>query len=267
METGASRRQILDLLRQRPHTTGELAAQYVSSRLAVMKHLKVLEVAGLVAVRRRGRERWNYLDAIPLQRMIERWLQPYRSSWAAALLKLQRYVEATGGTDMPQSNLTTDGINVIQIAQDLHLAAPRAAVFAALTGDLSAWWGAPYLQDATRAQTVTREPRLGGLMFERWSDNERAIWAVVTDYKQDARIILRGAMAMPGVVEGYIRFDLEDAQDGGTDLKLTHHAMGEVNNELRVGYHGGWEDLLGNRLRAWVENGEKLGIGHEPPQP
>lgn len=51
-----TRRQILDLLRLQPRTTGQLAEQFPSTRFAVMKHLNVLEEAGLVLARRQGRE-------------------------------------------------------------------------------------------------------------------------------------------------------------------------------------------------------------------
>src|SRR5215470_1745511 len=58
-----TRRRILDLLRERPLITGEIAAQFPISRIAVMRHLEVLSEAGLVTSRKRGRERWHYLNA------------------------------------------------------------------------------------------------------------------------------------------------------------------------------------------------------------
>lgn len=61
-----TRRTILDLLRVAPRTSGQLAAQFETTRFAVRKHLNRLEAAGLVVVRRTGRERWNYLNAMPL---------------------------------------------------------------------------------------------------------------------------------------------------------------------------------------------------------
>jgi DNA-binding transcriptional ArsR family regulator len=61
-----TRRRILDLLRQQPLITGEIAAQFPISRIAVMRHLDVLSQAGLVASRKRGRQRWHYLNTVPL---------------------------------------------------------------------------------------------------------------------------------------------------------------------------------------------------------
>jgi DNA-binding transcriptional ArsR family regulator len=88
-----SRRRILDLLRDGPRTTRDLSGSFDSSRFAVMKHLRVLERARLVSVRRRGRERWNYLNPIPIQTIYERWMTPYAAMWAGELLDLKRTVE------------------------------------------------------------------------------------------------------------------------------------------------------------------------------
>lgn len=93
-----TRRRILDLLRDGPRTTGALAESFRRlSRFAVMKHLAVLESAGLVVVRRRGRERWNHLNAVPIRAIYERWVRPYEAVWATRLLSLQRHIEGRKG--------------------------------------------------------------------------------------------------------------------------------------------------------------------------
>ena len=89
-----SRRRILDLLRQRPATTGELSESFDFSRFAVMKHLKVLEQAGLILVERRGRERYNHLNAVPIQAIYRRWIRPFEALPADRLLQLKALVEA-----------------------------------------------------------------------------------------------------------------------------------------------------------------------------
>lgn len=89
-----TRRKVLDLLRARARTTGELCSAFPGlSRFAVMKHLGVLHEAGLVTVRREGRVRWNHLNAVPLRRMYERWVSRYEDEWAGALLRLQARAE------------------------------------------------------------------------------------------------------------------------------------------------------------------------------
>lgn len=58
-----------------------------------MKHLDVLERAGLVLARRQGRQVWNHLNAVPLREVYERWVGKHESATAAALLRLKRHVE------------------------------------------------------------------------------------------------------------------------------------------------------------------------------
>jgi DNA-binding transcriptional ArsR family regulator len=71
-----TRRRILDLLRERPRTASELAEPFPATRFAGMKHLAVLQKAGLVLRRRSGRERWNHLNAVPLRRGYDRSVKP-----------------------------------------------------------------------------------------------------------------------------------------------------------------------------------------------
>jgi len=88
-----TRRRILDLLRERPRTTGELDEAFETTRFAVMKHLKVLVAAGLVVVERRGRERVNHLNPVPIQRIYRRWIRPFEAERADSLLRLKRRLE------------------------------------------------------------------------------------------------------------------------------------------------------------------------------
>jgi DNA-binding transcriptional ArsR family regulator len=90
-----TRRHILDVLKAEPHTTGMLCDLLPEmDRCTVMQHLKVLEDAGLIIVERRGRERWNHLDALPIQAIHERWIGPYAAYAASMLSKLKSQVEA-----------------------------------------------------------------------------------------------------------------------------------------------------------------------------
>ena len=88
------RRQILDDLRDQPLTTGTLCAHFPElDRCTVMQHLKVLEEAGLVVPVRRGRERWNHLNAVPIQQIHERWIGPHAEHAAAMLTRLKEEAE------------------------------------------------------------------------------------------------------------------------------------------------------------------------------
>ena len=89
------RRQILDTLKDQPMTTGSMCAMFEKlDRCTVMQHLKVLEDAGLVIAERRGRERWNHLNAIPIHDIHERWIGPHAAAASAKLARLKTSIEA-----------------------------------------------------------------------------------------------------------------------------------------------------------------------------
>jgi DNA-binding transcriptional ArsR family regulator len=84
------RRELLDALRDTPQTTGMLCARFPArDRCTVMQHLKVLEDAGLVVAVRKGRERWNHLNALPIKRIHDRWIGPYAARAADLLDRLE----------------------------------------------------------------------------------------------------------------------------------------------------------------------------------
>lgn len=90
-----TRRAILDELRRGPRTTGTLAEAFPTTRFAVMKHLAVLVETGLVTVERRGRERLNHLNPVPLRQVYERWVRPHADAAAEVALRLADHAEAS----------------------------------------------------------------------------------------------------------------------------------------------------------------------------
>ena len=88
------RRQILDDLKDQPLTTGTLCAHFPElDRCTVMQHLGVLEEAELVIPERKGRERWNHLNPLPLHEIHERWIGPHAAGAVARLARLKREIE------------------------------------------------------------------------------------------------------------------------------------------------------------------------------
>jgi len=88
------RRRICDELKLRPLTTKQVCACFPElDRTTVMLHLRVLEDAGLVVPVRKGRERFNYLDAMPIQAIHERWIGPLAAHAAGRLGRLKRELE------------------------------------------------------------------------------------------------------------------------------------------------------------------------------
>ena len=89
-----ARRAILDSLRARDgQTLTDLEPQFEMSRFGVMKHLKVLEDAALIVTTRRGRFKYHYLNALPLQEMLDRWVAPFLRPHAQSLSDLKTKLE------------------------------------------------------------------------------------------------------------------------------------------------------------------------------
>lgn len=249
-----TRRRILDLLRERPLTTGEISAQFPVSRIAVMRHLEVLAEAGLAVSRKQGRQRWHYLNAVPVERLHRRWTDPAAAGFASALLRLQDKVEAEG-RPMEAFRPTVD------IALDIEIAGPPAAVFAALTADIGGWWGPPFV--TSRATSLTLDLQLGGLFTELWETGGQVI-AAVTGWAQDEHLVLTGPFHM-GVGIGVASFDLAP-RGTGTMLRFSFRAIGVLDAEMAGALARGWAELVGTRLKGLVESGLRVGIDcGQPP--
>jgi len=90
-----TRRAILDLVRDKPgQGVGELAQSFDVSRIAVMNHLAVLELANLIISQKDGRTRRLYLNAAPIQMIHDRWLSDFSAHWASKLTGLKYAAEA-----------------------------------------------------------------------------------------------------------------------------------------------------------------------------
>ena len=91
-----TRRFLLDALYQRDgQTLTELETRLDMTRFGVMKHLRVLEDAGLVATRRSGREKLHFLNPVPIRLIHDRWIDKYTEPWVAVLSDLKQRLEST----------------------------------------------------------------------------------------------------------------------------------------------------------------------------
>jgi len=89
-----TRRGLLDeLFRLDGQTLSELERGLPMTRFGVMKHLRVLEEAGLVTTRRRGREKLHFLNPVPIRLVHDRWVSKYAEPWAAGLSELKHDLE------------------------------------------------------------------------------------------------------------------------------------------------------------------------------
>jgi DNA-binding transcriptional ArsR family regulator len=89
-----SRRLLLDLLFERDgRTLTELESRLEMTRFGAMKHLRLLEDAGLVVSRKVGRTRLHYLNAVPIRQIHDRWIDKFTARSVSALLELKRQLE------------------------------------------------------------------------------------------------------------------------------------------------------------------------------
>ncbi|WP_323762626.1 helix-turn-helix transcriptional regulator [Maricaulis sp.] len=90
----ATRREMLDIVRNDPGcSVGEVARNFDVSRVAVMRHLSVLEEAGLIISDKRGRTRHLYMNVVPIQMIHDRWSSEYSALWAGRMLDIKYLAE------------------------------------------------------------------------------------------------------------------------------------------------------------------------------
>jgi len=221
------RRRLLDLLRAGPQTTGHLAQAIPElSRFAVMQHLDVLTTVDVVVVQRRGRERYNHLNPVPLRRWYERWVVPLADDSASQLLALQRHVDTTGATAMT----FTEPVRTVRIESQLRFDAPPERVFAALTGDTTAWFPHSYGGELTKRVVV--EPRVGGAHYEDWGDGQGYLYGHVTQWRPPSHFSLRGRVT-PGSILDTVYEITEDGEQ--SVLRMSKVATGPMTEEQAGG--------------------------------
>jgi uncharacterized protein YndB with AHSA1/START domain len=90
-----TRRSLLDeLFRQDGQSLSELEERFAMTRFGVMKHLRLLEEAGLVVARRHGRQKLHFLNPVPIRLVHDRWVSKYAEPWTAALSDIKRQLES-----------------------------------------------------------------------------------------------------------------------------------------------------------------------------
>ena len=95
----ATRRDLLvNLAKNSPKTASQLAEEYPMSRQGILKHLDILENAGLVATRKEGREKLYTLTLEPLSEL-ETWIQELGAIWDTRLMRLKNFLESDDGNE------------------------------------------------------------------------------------------------------------------------------------------------------------------------
>jgi len=254
------RREILDALRDGPRSTGWLAESFPElSRFAVMQHLGVLESAGLLVVRRDGRNRLNFINPAPLEEIRSRWLNRFSSASGRAALALKHHLEQPVETIQQEAPPVTNPnptpvARAVRVECELRIEAPASRVFEALTTEQHRWY--PYTYGGDRVRDIVFEPRVGGSCYEDWGDGAGHWYSTVTHYDPPSAVTLRGAL--PGGTTLENTFAL--AADG--DATVVRHSMvafGELTDEEVAGIHGhGTISLFEPQLRAWLEHNQPV---------
>ena len=227
------RRRLLDLLRDGPATTGALARQLPElSRFAVMQHLGVLADAGVVIAERRGRDRFNYLNPVPLREWYERWVQPMADADAAGLLALKRTAE-TGVhamSDVTESDAIisagTEPIRTVRLAYELRIQASAQRTFEVMTQRSLDWF--PHTYGGDRVRRVVLEPRVGGQHYEDWGDGRGHLYGQVTAFDPPGHWATRGRLS-PGTILD-TEYELTD-EPGVVTIRVTKVAVGPISEQ------------------------------------
>jgi uncharacterized protein YndB with AHSA1/START domain len=252
-----TRRRLIELLRDGPRTTGELCRAFRTTRFATMKHLGVLKRAGIVEVRRLGRERWNVLNPGPLREVEGRWpgLLPVERHGLAA--PAAPAAPASSAPAAPTASTATPppATPIASFSTEAFIDAAPWRVFDALTQNLAAWWGGPHLRSA-EATNLVLEPQPGGRFVEEWGHRQGALRAVVTAIKQDEHLELTGTLV--GQAAGVLEIRLE-RREGGTLLRaeLTMGGGDAADSDAAT---RALDDLFKARLKAFVEEGRRSGV-------
>jgi uncharacterized protein YndB with AHSA1/START domain len=228
-----TRRQLLDeLFREDGQTLTALEERFPMSRFGVMKHLRVLEEAGLVVPRREGREKRHFLNPVPIRLVHDRWVSKYAEPWAAGLSELKTrlerpvekvfeiYIRVT--PERLWEAITDPEIRTkFNFGASVHSDWQVGSTYALQAGDLPLGEGEVLEADPPR--------RLVHTMTALWSDDVKA--------------------------EGPSRVTWE-IEPVGDSCRLT-----VVHDELREGaneeLYGGWPMILSG-LKTWLETGSVL---------
>jgi uncharacterized protein YndB with AHSA1/START domain len=231
-----TRRSLLDeLFAQDGQTLSALEQRLPMTRFGVMKHLKVLEEAGLVVARKRGREKLHFLNPVPIRLVHDRWVSKYAEPWAATLTGLKKSIEEDIMEKVFEIYIKTSPERLWEAITDSELR--RKYSFG--VGVRSDWTpGSRY----EAAQPTMSTPIAEGENLEV-DPPRRLVQSFTALWSDDVR------------AEGTSRvtWDIEPVGDS-CRLTVTHDQLREdANNEI----YGGWPMILSG-LKTLLETGETL---------
>lgn len=152
-------------------------------------------------------------------------------------------------SEQPAPSGTLQGVSVMHIRQEHHIAASRPAIWDLLTRRIDDWWSHPYrVQDRDSMMRLEMAPH--GSLSEQWGDDGFATWGQVSQLDPQTTLELTGPCGM-GAVHGVYTFHLLDQEDGVL-LTLTHDAFGPIRDDVQRTFEEAWEMMLA-RLKELAE--------------
>jgi uncharacterized protein YndB with AHSA1/START domain len=205
------------------------------TRFGVMKHLKVLEEAGLVVTKKRGREKLHFLNPVPIRLVHDRWVSKYAEPWAATLTGLKRKLEDKTMEKVFEIYIKTTPERLWQAITDPEL----RAKYTFGVGIQSDWTnGSQYAAVQEKAGvTISEGENLEVDPPRRLVQSFNALW--------DDDVKAEGTSR--------VTWEIEQVQDS-CRLVVTHDQLSEdANNQI----YGGWPMILSG-LKTLLETGEEL---------
>ena len=253
-----SRRRLLDLLFERDgRTLTELESSLPMTRFGVMKHLRVLETAGLISTRKVGRERLHYLNPVPIQLIADRWINKYSAARASALVDLKTVLEARNvlATTEGRSAMTTDPSP--RLVYQIIINAPQEQVWAAIT---TAEFTARYYYGSTLKTDLT----VGSPFTYTMPNGAAIVEGTVVASEPPSRLVHTYHSNWPPMNEDApttVTWELE-AMPGGVTKVTVVHADFQGETATYAGLQsGGWAWILSN-MKTLLETGAPMPQGY-----
>lgn len=244
-----SRRRLLDLLFERNgRTLTELESELPMTRFGVMKHLRLLEEAGLIATRKVGREKLHYLNPVPIQLISDRWLNKYSAARASALVDLKTALE--GG-----NIVTVD--SKPRLVHQIIINAPQERVWEAITKPEFTsryYYGSILKTDLTVGSPFTYHMANGSPIIE----------GEVVASEPPNRLVHTYHSLWPPMNEDaptQVTWELQPMPGGVTRVTVVHEDFQGETATYQGLQSGGWAWILSN-MKTVLETGEPMPQGY-----
>jgi DNA-binding transcriptional ArsR family regulator len=238
-----TRRTLIDRLALGAKSTSELGVGLSMSRFGVMKHLAVLERAGLVVTRKHGRVRMNHLNAAALQQLQSRWLSPHGAALARAADRFSKSL----GEKIMVTPLPVAQLGAVDVALEWRLPVPAARVWSAMFAAPDVWW--PASHRAIEGAKFSFDERLGGQLREELAGGQALAWYTIYAMSRERSLDLTGTLATRygGPATSLLHIELEDSGNGCV-LKLMDSVFGRLGPQFQSSVTEGWTAIIGEGL-------------------